>query len=53
MSSSPSPELTPTPSPEPQQGGATHDQWQGARLLWSGLMCLLIIGGAIALERCA
>ncbi|MBN8232558.1 hypothetical protein JYK02_34080 [Corallococcus macrosporus] len=51
MSSSPPPE--PTPPIPPQQGGATHDQWQGARLLWSGLVCLLIIGGAIALERCA
>ncbi|WP_186002016.1 hypothetical protein [Corallococcus sp. Z5C101001] len=49
MSSSPNPEPTSTP---PSQGGATHDQWQGARLLWSGLLCLLIIGGAIAFERC-
>ncbi|MBZ4331533.1 MULTISPECIES: hypothetical protein [unclassified Corallococcus] len=52
MSSSPSPEPTPSSPPQAQQGGATHDQWQGARLLWSGLLCLLIIAGAIALERC-
>lgn len=52
MSSSPSSSPEPTPTP-PQQGGATHDQWQGARLLWSGLMCVAIIVGAIALERCA
>lgn len=52
MSSSPSPEPTPPPSPPPP-GGVTHDQWQGARLLWSALLCLLIIGAAIAFERCA
>lgn len=48
MSSSPSSDPTPTP---PTPGGATHDQWQGARLLWSALLCLAIIGAAIALER--
>ncbi|CAM4466843.1 hypothetical protein GTZ93_27900 [Corallococcus exiguus] len=53
MSSSPSPEPTSPPSQQPQQGGSTHDQWQGARLLWSGLLCVLIIAGAIALERCS
>jgi hypothetical protein len=52
MSSEPTPSSPPTPPP-PAQGGATHDQWQGARLLWSGLLCLLIIAGAIAIERCA
>ncbi|WP_167594354.1 hypothetical protein [Corallococcus coralloides] len=53
MSSSPPPEPISTPSQQPQQGGSTHDQWQGARLLWSGLLCLAIIVGAIALERCS
>ncbi|MBN9685139.1 MULTISPECIES: hypothetical protein [unclassified Corallococcus] len=53
MSASPSPEPTSSPPQQPQQGGATHDQWQGARLLWSGLLCLLIIVGAVALERCS
>ncbi|WP_158619251.1 MULTISPECIES: hypothetical protein [unclassified Corallococcus] len=53
MSPSPSPDPTSTPSQQAQQGGSTHDQWQGARLLWSGLLCLAIIVGAIALERCS